>query len=426
MSNRNPFSKVDKNKPTSIVKTKQVDRLAQQLAQEKEDFSLYSPIIDTPNIGFIDEESLLPGAMEPKDFNGLLDIEGKGKPQFKPLVKQDKLIGLNLTSHGQPLYYTLNDDQTELNASRGANGPIVFTAILLNDGTYSFKLFDNIDREQQPNLINNGNFEGSQYICQDKQKCLLTPGWELLNHVNDSGRYSEYQQSINTSGDQMYQVTFYYSAHKASKKEVHPIKVFWNRDHLMTLDQSKTDSHGYTFSVLGNDNEPSQLRFICQDDEIIRNYLSNISVMSRAQSTVPIILAFTLMGLDETLFESEFKINVTTTPPLEINNESPIDVMFEQSVYQTIVITDENKSSDPFAKINLDSVFESLNVAEDDRVVQIVQREEDGIPTNVYEVQVSDRNNDFSPITVADVKLSFPGGDAGLSIFLKNIHIDEV
>lgn len=385
-----------------------------------------NPISNTPYLGFIDEEALLPGAQEPKALSGFLDVAMQGTLKFKPLVEQNHLIHLNLTSHDQPLYYSLNEAENELTATRGAHGPVVFKATLLEEGRYNFQLFDSIDREAQPNLISNGLFEGSQTVYRDRKKCLITPGWELLKHLNETAYFSEYQQLVQTKSDECYQVTFYYAAHKASKKKVHPIDVYWNDDKLMTLDQATTGSHGYTFSVLGRDKHPSQLRFICQDDEIIRNHITNVSVQSRAQNTVAIMLGFVLVGLDDQILESDFKFNVTTTPPLELTNDAPIDVMFEQSVYQTIVINDDNKTEDPFAKINLDSIFESLNVAEDDRVVQIVQREEDGRPTNVYEVQVSDKNSDFSPITVADVKLSFPGGDQGLSIFLKNIQIDEI
>lgn len=409
------------DQPTQILK----DVIKSENASIEKNL-LYSPVSIEDLTGFIDEEALLPGAMEPKDFRGVLSTEHRGHYQFKPLITQEQLINLNLTSHGQPLYYSLNDEKNILTASKGANGTPVFKAELNIDGTYVFTLYDAIDRAPQPNLITNPSFEFTQTVFQDKKRCRVTPGWDLAFHVNEQGRFAEYEQSVNTHMDQLYQVTFYHAAHQASKKKVYPIEVFWDDKPLMTLQPDISQSHGYTFSVIGNRSNKSSLKFACRDEDIIRNFISNVSVLSRAQTTVPIVLAFILLGSAESSVEGAFKINVTTTPPLELSSDLPIDVMFEQSVYQTIVVTDDNVSLDPFAKINLDSIFSSLNVPEEDRVVQVVQREQDGQPTNVYEVQVSDVHQAFSPITVADVKLSFPGGDQGLTVFFKNIHIDEV
>ena len=73
---------------------------------------------------------------------------------------------------------------------------------------------------------------------------------------------------------------------------------------------------GYTFSVLSNDEKFSQLRFVCADDASIKNLISNISVLSRAQSNIPIILAFSfvvlllILRLEKYLFHNILKYNM--------------------------------------------------------------------------------------------------------------------
>lgn len=383
---------------------------------------------DTPITGFIDEESLLPGAIEAKDFKGYLDIMDSNNNvqiKMKPLIEQDQLINLQLKSHNYPLYYTLNDEKNEITATQGANGPLVFNASIANDGFYNFTLYNTIDRETQPNLIINGNFENKKHIKKNDTNYLTIPGWTISKHINVSDTYTEYNQEISAKKDHLHQVTFYYMPNKTNLNQLHPIDIFWNDIKLITLDQNKTESRGYTFSVFGNEKDSSKLKLICHNEEQINQVISNISVISREQSIVPIMLAISIIEENNVITDSSIKINVTTTPPLELDNQLPMEVIFEQSVYQTIVINDEYTGNDPFAKINLDSIFESLEIPGNDRLVQIVQREAEGEPTNVYEIQITDREQAFSPITVADVQLSFPGGDAGLSIFLKNIEIDH-
>lgn len=387
--------------------------------------------IQSPKAGYIDEESLLPGTVEHNaEFTNQLEIPdiniASGHFEFKPLILQESLLNLNLRSHGTDLYYALCDNNRELVATKGANGPLVFKASLNDSGTYSFTLFDTLDRERLPNLIVNENFSTPQFEVEEAKDVNSLPGWELSHGPLNDKSISELHQKLETNSNQMYQVTFYYGNNRIGEVNNHPIDVYWNNDHLTRLDNTSIRSKGYTFSVLSNAEKFSQLRFVCADDSYIKNSLSNISVISRAQSSMPIVLAFILMGAED-IFEGDFKINITATPSLELNNHLPIDIVFdEENIYQTIVINDESMGDDPFAKINLDSIFETLSVEEDNRLVQIIQREQGGIPTNFYEVQVSSKGNDFSPITVADVQLSFPGGDAGVNVFFKNVSIDEV
>ncbi|MCS5708925.1 hypothetical protein CC99x_008430 [Candidatus Berkiella cookevillensis] len=389
--------------------------------------------IQSPKAGFIDEESLLPGAVEHTEFIGKLELSDhkttKNHLEFKPLIFQKSLLKFNLRSQGIDLYYTLSHHNRELIATQGANGALVFKAVINDTGSYSFILFKPIDRERSLNLIVNENFNTSLFEMDGAVDLNNVSGWKLRRKALNNQSISELYQKIKTNINEMYQVTFYYRNNQIKETNTPPIDVYWNNEHLVRLDNTSTRAKGYTFSVLSNTEKFSQLRFVCADDASIKNLLSNISVLSRAQSNIPIVLAFALTNIEdmENILEGNFKINITATPSLELNNHLPIDIVLdEKNIYQTIVINDESISNNPFAKINLDSIFEMLNVEKDNRQVQIIQREQDGIPSNFYAIKVSSKDNDFSPITVADLQLSFPGGDAGTAVFFKNVAIDEV
>lgn len=379
-------------------------------------------------IGFIDQESLLPGSIEPRDYEGNLNIDPDSDIyatlRFKPLTEQDKLLQLNLTSDGVPLYYESNETMREITARASAHGPIVFQATIDDHGLYNFTLHKPIDHAPQKNLVVNGDFQSDQTTLTETAKGEL-PGWRRIADTRDEKTEREIQQSLATEPEKPYQCTFYCASHKGHKPQ-HPLHVYWDDQKLLTIEPEKMQSHAYSFSVLGNPNAQSKLRFKSFDDDLVRNFISNVSVISRAQTTLPIVLAFLFLNDDGHLVSDDFSIKVATTPPLELHNDMPIDVRFEDSVYQTIVINEDNKSDLPLTKINLDTLFDNLNLSEGEREITVVQREEGGVGTNVYEVHVTDQHHGFEPIIVADIQLSFPGGDKGLDVFFKNVQIEDV
>ena len=129
------------------------------------------------------------------------------------------------------------------------------------------------------------------------------------------------------------------------------------------------------------------------------------------------------MRFDE--HHDHFGLNVTSTPSIELSNQQPFDVVFDQAVYQTIIVHGDNATPHPLATINLDTLFNHMSIPSENRTVQVVQREENGLGTNVYEVKISDNTGHYAPITVADVQLGFPGGEGGLNVFQKNVVINE-
>lgn len=384
--------------------------------------------ISNKNTGYVDEEGLLPGEGRDRAFlSGVIELsqnnEKKHSYSFRPLVEQHQLLNLALTSQQTDLYYQMNEDNTELTATQGANGPIVFSASIdAQTGQYHFSLHTHIDRAPTANIIQNPHFENKQQVYSEAGNQITIPYWTLENR-NDGVSLC---QTLNTKANDSYQFSLYYNSNQAQDANMSPIDIYWDEEHLIQLSAQTHDSHAYTFSVTGHADKQSQLRLIAKNEDVIESLIKNASLESRAQSILPIILGF--IALDEAgeQLVGDLTVNVTTTPPLQVNNDIPLDIMFEQSVYQSIVVHDKNTTSNPLTKINLDVLFETLTIPAENRQVKVVQLEENGVKTNVYEVMISDKTENQEPITVADVKLSFEGGEGGLAVFLQNINIDGI
>lgn len=380
------------------------------------------PTLESKNTGFVDEEGLLPGPTHDRAvFDGLIELsstlDGKIGYTFLPLVEQHKLLNLNLTSSQIELYYHLNEEMTELTASQGANGPTVFQATIDATGQYHFRLLTHIDREASTNLILNPNFENIQSTYSEGGPVINIPGWELQHHADHQ---VELKQSIETDPNHTYQLTLYYSSNQAKSNKMSPVDIYWGEERLIRLEHSKHDSHAYTFSVNGSEQKASHLKFIAESEDVIQSLVKNATLESRAQNLLPIILGFIAIGENGEQGVGDFTINITTTPPLQVSNDMPLDIMFEQNVYQTIIVHDNNTQANPLTKINLDSLFDTLTIPEENRLVEVVQLEDNGVLTNVYEVMISDKTDGGQePITVADIKLSFPGGEGACPFFFR-------
>lgn len=384
--------------------------------------------ISNKNTGYVDEEGLLPGeGRERALLSGVIELgensEKKHSYAFRPLVEQHELLNFALTSQQTALYYQMNDDNTELTATQGANGPIVFSASIDGQtGQYYFSLHTHIDRAPTANIIQNPHFENKQQLYSEAGNEIAIPFWTLENR-NDGISLC---QTLDTKTNDSYQLSLYYNANQAQDANMSPIDIYWDEEHLIQLSANTHDSHAYTFSVTGHADKQSQLRMIAKNEDVIESLIKNASLESRAQSILPIILGFCALDEAGEQLVGDLTVNVTTTPPLQVNNDIPLDIMFEQSVYQSIVVHDKNTSSNPLTKINLDALFETLTIPTENRQVKVVQLEENGVKTNVYEVMISDKTENQEPITVADVKLSFEGGEGGLAVFLQNINIDGI
>ncbi len=347
---------------------------------------------------FVDEESLMGGTSESRETTGFLPTSTQQNSQsleFLPLDQQQALLNLGLKSKGCDLHYELTHNNTLLIATSGDTNIAVFTVYLDQNGAYTFTLHNPIDRAPPANLLNTNSW---------------TQGADNIVY-----------QEIKTHPLEAYHLSF---GHVPSSQVVNPIQVHWGEKLLYTINPDQA-AKAYAFSVEGGMGE-TKLQFTGLSEENLTHCLSQVSVTSAAQQKLPIDLGYYVLNNDNETTQHQFTVNVTTTPPIQINNQQPVDVIYDQAVYQTIVVSDQNEAHiTPTARINLDNLFKNLAIPAENRVVEVVQREENGNATNIYEVKISDKNQNLDPITVADVKLSFPGGEGGLSVFQKHIIIDE-
>jgi len=376
-------------------------------------------------LSHIDEEGLLPGnSIEAKQTVGLLSGIGQTSIEhfhFAPLEQQVSLNELHLSSGGVPLQYTLSNDSQQLIASKGEGGDLVFTIDLSAEGEFTFTLHSRIDREPAANRVENQDF---QLTNSDENPTLAeVHGWQIQTSTEN---IVEFEQSVPTQANESYQLTFFYQPFQ-NNHAFEEIKLYWGGQLLHTILPEHQTPKAFAFAVDGKEGDSlSALKFVgIGENDYMGNYINHVSLTLATQKQLPIDFVFEAHEQNGE-FSDFFTINVTTTPPLVVNSSQlPIDICFEQCVYQTIVLNDQTADNTPFTTINIDGLFKNLSIPSENRVVSIVQKLKDGTATNAYEVQISDNKTELLPITIADVLLSFPGGDGGLSVFQKNIFIDD-
>lgn len=384
-----------------ILPVSALDQLLAKSASEPIVENTISCLKTPSEFSYIDELGLMSGSPEDKTIAGFLThhLDQAGFLHFADIQSQHGLHDLKLKANGTDLAYQLDESQQHLIAT--ADGNKIFDAELKQDGTYLFTLHQPIDRLSAPNLVNDN--------------------WQTINDDNAS----RMSQQLATEPHTPYQFTLHYQPLLENRFD--QLKVYWNNQLLQTINPSHHEARGYTFSVEGAPHDNHTLLEIvglgAKGD--IGDFIQDISVASAAQFQLPIDFSVLFTGSDQSISENGFTINVTTTPAIEIDNQKQLDIFYEQSVYQTIIVNDENANANPLTTINLDSLFKQLSIDQDNRVVEVVQRTEDGVGTNVYEIKISDKALPMEPITIADVQLSFPGGNGGMAVFERHIAIDE-
>ena len=202
-------------------------------------------ILDAPVVGTLDEEGLLPGTSESVEMSGIIipaaQISASTRLEFTPLDTQSVLHNLHLKSGEQELAYSLSENKQTLIAHAGESGPHVFDLQLLNDGSYHFSLHNPIDRPAPPNLVDNGSLalgEGD-----------LPNQW--FTHSTSEG-ITPISQSIPTQPGAPYQLVFFSlpaSAHEGGFSE---LQVYWDNQHLYSINANDAKGKGFSFSVEGN------------------------------------------------------------------------------------------------------------------------------------------------------------------------------
>lgn len=386
-----------------ILPVSALDQLLAKSAHEPVAETTISCLKTPSEFSYIDEFGLLPGSSQSRSIMGFLTshFDQAGFLHFAPISSQQGLHDLKLTANGTELTYQLDENHQHLIATAGTEGDKIFDAELKQDGSYFFTLHHPIDRLNAPNIV--------------------ADNWQSVNDQNTS----KMTQQLETDPNMPYQFTLHYLP--GLEKTFEQLQVYWDNQLLQTIQTSQNDTRGYTFSVEGAPHDNHTLLEIVGTGGtgLVNDFIQDVSVSSTAQFQLPIDFSVLFTGSDNSVSQNGFTINVTTTPAIEIDNQNHLDIFYEQSVYQTIIVNDENAKEIPLTTINLDSLFKQLSIDQDNRVVEIVQRTEDGVGTNVYEIKISDKAQAMEPITIADVQLSFPGGNGGMAVFERHIAIDE-
>lgn len=380
------------------------------------------------DLGFVDEEGLLPGQHEALETFGSLDIDfgnTDARLQFSPLTEQNELIQANLSHQGVPLYYQLNESATTLQATQGANGPLVFEASLFEDGSYAFKLHNELDKQSSENLIHDPNFETlakgvifmfNQPIGWQKHESSLVP----LQDSKDATPALNVTQQILTEPGAPYNLSFYFGSDESPDSLV---EIYWN-DKLVQTISGKQPWSGYSIGLEGGIDSYSQLKIIAYDlEKPIEQHFHQINLTNASLKKIPLEFEYQLVDEHGVIDSSLLQVQVSSEPPIILDSPEPFNIVYEQALYQSIIVQTSQDSQTPLTKLNLDSLFNNLHIEHENRQVEVVQLEENGEKTHVYEVRISDKASTSEPITVADVQLSFQGGDGGLEVFQKHILI---
>jgi T1SS-143 domain-containing protein len=184
------------------------------------------PVIGKPVAASVNEDDLRggndQGRHESTTVSGSLavswgaDDNNDGATNNRSVAFDVKTGATNMTSDGVTIYYKLSADGTELTATKGENGPEVFTVKLsdLNSGAYTFDLKGNIDHATGSNSLtldfgftakdSDGDAATSSFSVTvvDDQPVIGRPDSASVNEDDlsggNDGRHSE---STKVSGD---------------------------------------------------------------------------------------------------------------------------------------------------------------------------------------------------------------------------------
>lgn len=384
--------------------------------------------VGDPELSTVAEEGLLPGHHELLKSFGNLNVDtsdlDNAQLTFAPLVEQRSLIGAHLSSNGEALYYSMNDDATVLYAHQGAHGPKVFQATLHDDGSYSFELSAPLDHEPPVNLIADPNFD--QFAQGYLPLVNADQGWRSHeSHLvslaqSDSHHESIVSQSIPVEPGAPYLLQMSVAN---LPEDGSALDLIWNDKRVHSFEGNQPTSF-YSIALEGGAQPYSELKLVATDSsQSISECIQHIQLSSMAIQKLPLAFAFQVLEAGQILLANEFTVQVNIEPSIMVHDQPQV-IVYDQTVYQSIVVSEQNQLDSPLATLNLEALFEQLNMDETERLVEVVQLlEEDGHSTHTYEVQIIDKNQPLAPIAVADVQLTFAGGDGGLDVFYKHIQI---
>lgn len=382
--------------------TKNRKQLTLQLLIQFSEEELETEFLD---LGVIQEEELMTHPLVktrgilpkifPMEFDKQQETNNSGYV-FLPIEQQYSLKALHLTAQNQPLQYELSDDRKELYGKQTQTNQTIFSAKLADKGLYDFELHHSIDRPTHANMLAH-NFKRT---------------------------HSSLYQDIETKEGKIYELSFYFKPIQALQiNQFATVELWWAGIMIGVIQLLSETLKGYHFSLEGQQ-DLSRLEFKLPSDTVLdtqqlANHLDMATIAPEEQAQIKLEL-----GFEDTQGQAlQFPITLNLEHEVVVSQAAPyLITMDDLSPYKKIVLAEQFVLHDsPIATLNIEKIFDQLQIPESHRHVDIEQLAN----SNIYEIKISDSSDKLGmPITVADVELKFDGGNAGLETLFKYLTID--
>lgn len=366
--------------------------------------------IDLPDLGIIQEEDLMAGHLAKTRglLPGIESIRNKNKTEqdlrFLPIEQQYSLQAMHLTVQQKPVIYELSEHGTALIGRQATTKNTVLTAKIDKKGLYDFELHQPIDRPVQANLMSS-NFKRTQ---------------------------SSLYQDIATKSGKIYEFSFYFkpikdifSAQTLPLNKTLSVELWWAGLLIGIIQLMSETLKGYHFTLEGQeDNTRLELK-LSDNTELTTQHLADHLDMATLIPEEQAQIRFELGFEQQPGVQHQFPITLNLEHEVLVNQAAPYTITLDDlSPYKKIVLSESTVLGDtPTTILNLEKIFEHMQIPDSHRHVDIQQIEN----SNIYEVKISDKTDKFAePITVADIELKFDGGNSGIETLARYLNIDII
>lgn len=364
--------------------------------------------IDLPDLGIIQEEDLMTGNLAKTRglLPGIVNMRNSPKSEqrlkFLPIEQQYSLKAMHLTVQQEPLSYELSNHGTTLIGRQAKSKQTVLTAQIDPKGLYDFELHQPIDRPVQANLMSN-NFKRT---------------------------VSSLYQDVATKSGKIYEFSFYFKpikdilpAQTLALSKPLSVEVWWAGLLIGVIYLMSETLKGYHFTLEGQEDN-TRLELKLTDNSLLTtqhlaSHLDMATLVPEEQTQIRFELGFE----HQPGIQQQFPITLNLEHEVLVNQAAPYTITLDDlSPYKKIVLSENAVFGDnPATTLNLEKIFEHMQIPDSHRHVDIQQLEH----SNIYEIKISDNTDKLAePITVADIELKFDGGNAGLEALARYLSID--
>ncbi len=364
--------------------------------------------VDLPDLGIIQEEDLMAGHLAKTrgllpGINAMRHHEKSLQTlKFLPIEQQYSLKSMHLTVQQEPLSYELSDHGVTLIGKKAKTKETVLTAKIDPKGLYNFELHQPIDRPLQTNLMTS-NFKRT---------------------------VSSLYQDIATKSGKLYEFSFYFKpikdilpAQTLALSKPLSVEIWWAGLLIGVIYLMSETLKGYHFTLEGQEDN-TRLELKLTDNSLLTtqhlaSHLDMATLVPEEQAQIRFELGFeNQLGMQQ-----QFPITLNLEHEVLVNQAAPYTITLDDlSPYKKIVLSENAVFGDnPATILNLEKIFEHMQIPDAHRHVDIQQLEH----SNIYEIKISDNTDKLAePITVADIQLKFDGGNAGLEALARYLSID--